>query len=93
MRLFNPDTPQKSDRHIQLYAMYEFAFTVVDFAASILFVVGSVLFFYTSTTILGTWMFLVGSICFGVKPSIRVIREFHLLRLGDAEVLAEREAE
>lgn len=93
MKLFNPDTPQKSERHIRLYALYELGFTIVDFAASILFVVGSVLFFYASTVVLGTWMFLIGSICFGVKPSIRLVREFHLLSLGDAPELAEREAE
>lgn len=93
MRLFNPDTPQRSARHIRLYAMYELGFTIVDFAASILFVIGSALFFYASTVVLGTWMFLAGSICFGVKPSIRLIREFHLLSLGDDSTLAEREAD
>jgi YrhK-like protein len=93
MRLFDPGTPHKSPRHTRLYAMYELGFTVVDFLASFQFIAGSLLFFYPSTTELGTWLFLVGSVCFGVKPTIRLVREFHLLQLGDADVLAERAVE
>jgi hypothetical protein len=29
----------------------------------------------------GTWAFLVGSLAFAAKPSVRVAREFHLSRL------------
>lgn len=93
MKLFDPTAAQRSPRHTRLYALYELGFTIVDFLASFQFIAGSFLFFYPSTTELGTWLFLVGSVCFGVKPSIRLIREFHLLWLGDADVLAERAAD
>lgn len=62
----------------------------MDFAAALLFIVGSVLFFYEATQRVGTWMFLVGSVCFALKPTLRLVREIKLYRLGDTEDLADR---
>jgi hypothetical protein len=47
----------------------------VDFLAGISFVVGSVFFFYPSLVYAGTWLFLVGSILFAAKPSVRLAHE------------------
>lgn len=90
MRFFDPTTASRSPRHIRIYAAYEIAFTAVDFAAAFLFIIGSVLFFGEATVTLGTWMFLVGSICFALKPTIRLAREIHFWRIGDVDVLAKR---
>ncbi|WP_139173009.1 YrhK family protein [Marinobacter sp. AC-23] len=91
--LFDPDLKSASQKHVRIYAIYEVLFTLVDFAAAFQFIVGSVLFFNESTTYEATWLFLVGSICFALKPTIKVIRECHLLRLGDIELLAKRARE
>lgn len=91
MKLFNPSNRSKSPKHERLYAIYEVWYTAVDFAAAFLFVIGSVFFFWADTETLATWMFLVGSICFALKPTIRLVRELHYLSLGDFDQLATRE--
>jgi hypothetical protein len=91
MRLFHPDARTQSDRAAREYALFEIAYTTVDFAAAALFVVGSVLFFYEATTYAGTWLFLIGSVCFALKPTIRLTRELNYWRRGDVDDLAERQ--
>jgi len=91
--LFDPKLKRITQKHVQVYACYEVIFTLVDFAAAFLFIVGSILFFKQSTTYLATWCFLIGSICFALKPTTRIVREFHLLRLGNTEELAAKASE
>ena len=83
MTLFNPDNRNLSDRHKKIYAYCELAYTTVDFSAAALFVIGSILFFSDSTTYIGTWLFLIGSVLFGLRPTIKLLREIAYLRLGD----------
>ena len=90
MRLFEPDRPHRSLQHNRIYALYEIAFTTVDFLAAALFITGSVLFFDKATVNAGTWLFLFGSICFALKPTIRLAREYHLWRIGDYSQLSDR---
>jgi len=85
MTIFDPANQQLSDRHRKIYAYTEVAYTAVDFAAALLFVIGSILFFNESTVELGTWLFLVGSILFGLRPTIKLVREIAYLRMGDLE--------
>lgn len=85
--MFDPSTPTASPHHRQVYGRYEKIYTLVEFAAAAAFVVGSVLFFYPSQQIPATWLFLVGSILFAARPTVRVLREYHLARIplpGDA---------
>jgi len=91
MQIFQPDNATLTPEHRRVYAAYEVCYTAVDFAAAFLFVAGSVLFFWQSTTFTATWMFLVGSICFALKPTLRLAREMHYLRLGDYSDLADRD--
>ena len=93
MKLFDPRQKHASAKHAELYAAYELAFTIVDFAAALLFIIGSILFFRESTTYVGTWLFLIGSIFFGMKPTIRLIREWRLLEQGQVDELADRAGE
>ncbi len=93
MILFHPATRSQSERHARIFATYEIFHTLVDFAAAILFIIGSVLFFSEATTYVATWMFLIGSVCFALKPSIRLARELHYLRIGRLDVLAARSSE
>jgi len=83
MKLFNPGNYTRSNDHKRLYALCEIAYTVVDVSAAALFVIGSFLFFNESTTYAGTWLFVVGSLLFGLRPAIKLYREIGYLRLGD----------
>lgn len=83
MPLFDPENRTRSAAHKRLYAMYEIAYTINDVGAAALFVVGSILFFSESTTYAGTWLFLIGSIMFGLRPLIKLMREVRLMRLRD----------
>jgi hypothetical protein len=59
---------------------------MVDFGAASCFVIGSAFFFFTSLTKAADWLFLVGSVLFAIKPTIDVVRSFHLGRLpGQAD--------
>ncbi|GHA30315.1 hypothetical protein GCM10007989_27560 [Devosia pacifica] len=90
MRWFDPRHRNKSPDHQRLYAVTELWYTVVDFGAAGSFVVGSILFFFDSTQIPATWLFLIGSILFAAKPTIRLWREVQFFRLGRYQRLAER---
>ena len=85
-----PDLRSRSDRHKKIYAAYELIYTFIDFLAGMLFVAGSIFFFSSELQRAGTWCFLIGSVFFAAKPSLRVIREIHLVRIGDYEDLASR---
>ena len=87
MSLFAPENATRSDRHRRIHAYYEIAHTAADFLAAILFLVGSVLFFYPQDETLGVWFFVVGSFFFAVKPTLHLAREIHLLAIGDFEDL------
>lgn len=90
MAFFNPDNSTRSMRHRKIHAYYEFAYTIVDFLAAFLFLVGSILFFYKSMENPAIWCFVVGSVFFALKPAIRVAREAHYLAIGDFTDLARR---
>jgi hypothetical protein len=32
----------------------------------------------------GTWLFLVGSVCFAIRPVVHVVRDVHMRRLPKA---------
>eukprot|EP00873_Tetraselmis_striata_P021989 jgi/Tetstr1/442253/TSEL_030394.t1 len=81
MKLFSSDLRRASPDHAELVRRYELARTLVDFLAAVFFIVGSVFFFYDSLLFAGTWLFLIGSILFAVRPTIRLALELHLTRL------------
>ncbi len=89
-KLFRHETRERSAASRELYARYELLRTGIDFAAAACFVVGSVMFFSDAWMTTGTWLFLIGSICFAAKPSVKIIREIHLYRIGDTKDLAGR---
>ena len=90
MPLFRHENRQQSEAARDLYAKFEIAYTVVDFVAAACFVVGAFLFFSEATQYAATWLFVIGSFCFAAKPTIRLIREIKLYRMGKYETLAER---
>lgn len=73
----NFETDQQSD----VYGGYQKIYDLVDALAAIAFIVGSALFFSESTQTPATWLFLIGSIFFAIRPLIHVVRDFHMARL------------
>ena len=61
---------------------YETLSIVNDVLIGVLFVVGSVLFLWESTSIVATWFFIAGSVQFLVRPGISLARRVHLKRFG-----------
>jgi uncharacterized membrane protein YgdD (TMEM256/DUF423 family) len=88
MNMFAPSHDQQSAAHERLYALIEVLYTIVDFAAAGLFIVGSVLFFSPSAMTAALWFFLIGSICFALKPTLRLVRQLGYLRLDKIDKLA-----
>lgn len=66
---------------MRLRRHYETLSILNDIASALMFVVGSVLFFSETTTYVGTWLFLIGSVLLVFRPGIRLARRFHLGRL------------
>ena len=90
MKFFQPDAKDRSERHRNLYAAYELAFTFVEFFAGMLFRVGSIMFFYSQWETAAIWCFTIGSACFVIGPSLKLAREIHYAAIGDFDDLAER---
>lgn len=90
MKAFAPDSRRLSPRHEKLFALYELTFTIVEFTAGLLFLVGSWMFFYKSLQDPAIWCFVIGSACFVIGPSLKVVREFHFAMIGDYADLAKR---
>ena len=80
--MFDPRSHELSDAHRKIHAYAALAYTAVDFTAALLFIVGSVLFFDEATVTAGTWLFLIGSIFFGLRPTITMLREIAYIRVG-----------
>jgi hypothetical protein len=70
MSMFDPKTRTETHSNARLFALYEIIYTLVDFAAA--------------------FLFLIGSICFALKPTIRLTREIHYFRIGQVDELAKR---
>lgn len=60
---------------------YETLSILNDVLIALWFVAGSILFFWQSTTLAATWMFLLGSLEFLGRPAIRLARRIHLRSL------------
>lgn len=60
---------------------YEVASILNDVVLAVWFIIGSVLFFFESTVIIGTWCFLIGSVQLLIRPVIRLTRRLHLTRV------------
>ena len=60
---------------------YETLSVVNDILIGLWFTLGSVLFFWDSTTGPGTWLFVIGSVELLIRPAIRLARNLHLQHL------------
>ena len=73
----------ETDQHRKVYGHYQKIDDGVDALAAFAFIIGSALFFSEATKTAGTWLFLIGSIFFAVRPCIHLARDFHMSRLPD----------
>lgn len=53
-----------------------------------LFVIGSILVFSEETAHAATWLFLIGSVFFGLRSTVTLLREIAYLRAGRCEAVA-----
>lgn len=90
MTLFRHENRQKSEEARRLYATFEIIYTVVDFSAAMSFLFGSILFFWPAYETPAIWLFVIGSVLFATKPTLRLIRELRLAAMGDTQDLADR---
>ena len=79
--MFDPSLATATAQHSRIYKNYEIVHVVADFIAGLTFVLGSIFFFFPPLVFEGDWMFLIGSILFAAKPTIKVLRMMHLARL------------
>lgn len=91
MKLFDPSSSQKSPAHARVYATIEVIYTIVDFTAAGLFIAGSIMFFSRALMTPALWCFLVGSVCFALKPTLRLVRQLRYLKLDKIQELAKLE--
>ncbi len=59
-----------------------------DILVGLWFIVGSILFFWASTSTLAIWLFLIGSIEMIIRPIIRLARNVHIGRIRGHSVAA-----
>lgn len=90
MQLFQHGHRGGTARRRVIYARFEIAYTLVDFAAALCFIIGSGMFFSEAWQAPGTWLFLIGSILFAAEPTLRLIREVKLYCVGDFSDLTKR---
>ncbi len=90
MQLFRHENRERNHKTRRVYAYFELVYTCVDFSAAACFTIGSVLFFWKSTETPAIWLFLIGSILFAAKPTLRLAREIKLVRMGKLDSLADR---
>jgi membrane-bound ClpP family serine protease len=79
--MFKLDRFTASKRHEEVYGFYERIYTAIDLAAGLLFLIGSILFFWEDTMYIATWLFVIGSALFVARPASRFAREYHLAQL------------
>lgn len=64
---------------------YETASIANDFLIALWFLVGSVMFLYPSLEQDGVWLFILGSIQFLIRPTIRLASHIHLKRIPSSQ--------
>ena len=81
MKGFDPRRATASPRHAEVAGRYQTAYTLVEFAAAVAFLIGSAFFFYEDLAIAADWLFLAGSFLFAVRPTVAVAQQIHLSRI------------
>lgn len=73
------------DASARVRQQFEIAHTCVDFGAALCFLIGSIMFFWQSWMFTATWFFVIGSVLFALKPTIKLWREVRLYRMSQGK--------
>ncbi|XPV69821.1 MAG: YrhK family protein [Halarcobacter sp.] len=73
------------NKHIVLQRRYEAIGAINDLFIAIWFLVGSIFFLYDSLLHDGTWLFIIGSAQFLIKPLIKIVSLIHVSRIYKEE--------
>lgn len=65
-------------RQIIIHHRYEWLHIINDFLLAIWFLIGSIFFLFSSLTIAGTWLFILGSMQMLMGPIIRTAHKLHV---------------
>jgi uncharacterized membrane protein YgdD (TMEM256/DUF423 family) len=90
MKLFNTRNRERNEDTRRTYAQYEIAHTIADFIAATSFLIGSILFLWNDFETQAIWFFIIGSVFFCIKPTLRLAREVQLWRMGNLDSLSRR---
>ncbi|MFD2673503.1 YrhK family protein [Marinicrinis sediminis] len=66
---------------------YEMASISNDMLIAIAFLAGSIFSFFSSYQLIGTWLYIFGSVQLVVRPCIRIARRMHLQRIQDEKTV------
>lgn len=80
-QLDNPVTFTIGHEQLVIRRRYEITSIINDFFIAIWFFVGSVFFLYPTLNTAGTWLFIIGSFQFLIRPTIRLAGHIHLQRI------------
>ena len=81
----NPLTIQLGHEELVIRRRYETLSIANDFLVAIWFLVGSILFLFPLHETLAIWLFIIGSVQFLLRPSIRLASHLHLQRIPDSQ--------
>ncbi|GED23647.1 YrhK family protein [Halomonas almeriensis] len=81
----NPLTIQLGHEELVIRRRYETLSIANDFLVAIWFLVGSILFLFPRHETLAIWLFIIGSVQFLLRPSIRLASHLHLQRIPDSQ--------
>ncbi len=73
------------NRHIVLQRRYEAIGAINDLFIAIWFLIGSIFFLYDSLMQNGTWLFIIGSAQFLIKPLIKLASLIHVSQIYKEE--------
>ena len=80
----NPLTLTLGHEQLIIRQRYEVISIVNDFLIASWFLIGSVLFLFPHWETVGVWLFIVGSVQFLIRPTIRLIAHIHIQRVPES---------
>lgn len=80
----NPLTLVIGHDQLVIRRRYEVISIINDFFIAIWFLLGSVLFLYPSLEKIAIWLFIIGSVQFLIRPTIRLFAHIHVQRVPDS---------
>lgn len=83
--LDNPLTFTFGHEQLVIRRRYEVLSILNDFLIALWFLLGSVLFLFPEHEQAAVWLFIVGSVQFFIRPTLRLAAHIHLRRLPESE--------